>query len=157
MIPAPLLQGKLHLLSSVNVVTDGASSSLSLSLPSAHFLSHFLSSRHLPLNLPPPPLSILSSHIALWLHLRSQPPACSQLSALFSPPVLLYCARTHTHICMHAHTFTLSFSLSVCLSHIGPVQTWGSPGEEMMPVVILLELFWWFFPGFFSPFKQTEN
>lgn len=145
MIPAQLLQGKLHLLSSVNVVTDGASSSL----PSAHFLSHFLSSRHLPLNLPPPPpLSILSH--------RSLPPLALAASCLFAslrsllsacPPVLR--AHTYMHACAHFHSFFLSLCLSQshrsCADLSKPRRGDDAGGDSVGALLVI------FFQGFFSP------
>lgn len=99
--PPSSLKGKLHLLAAVYVLSDSA-------------CSHSLSPHNLP-----PPLSILSPHTALWLHLRSQPVSC--LSAL----------RTHTPTRMHAHTPS-----SLRLVTLGPVQTWALGVEEMMLALI---------------------
>ena len=156
-----LLQGKLHLLSAVNVVTDGVSCSLSLTLS-------------LPLSLPlyrasPPTfllLLLLPEHPSLLSHrslaplalAASCPFAASPLSSLRLSSSSLTHTHTHTHTDLHAHTcmhvYTLSplslspLSLSLSFSQlhsVGPVQTWGAPERRRCWC-----WFCWSFSGDFS-------
>ena len=125
--PPLLLQVKLHLLSSVNVVAECELLSLSLSLSLSRSFS----------------LSVLLTFalLGIILFFYKRP----SLSSLHSPLLVLvdslfsflsYYSLAHTHTHTHTrsdlptctHTPSVSLSSSLCLSAgVGPVQTSGAP------------------------------